>query len=157
MEVMMVIAIVGVLAALALPLLRDHDSLAVRMAGEQMLADIAVAQQESIAHSSDRRMLVVHSDGTGYYLSAQSAADTPIIHPIGQVPYRITFGQGSAGSLASVRVSSYSLSGDNRLIFGPYGELDQTDIATLTLSSGQRSLTITIDPTSGQASVGTLN
>lgn len=153
----MVLAILAIITSLALPLLRDRDALALRMAGQQLMADLAVAQQESIAHSDNPRRLTVNNDGTGYYLATKNSPTTPITHPIDKSPYRVTFGQGAASQLGGVRIAAYSLGGDASLVFGAYGQLDQTALASLTLSCGRRTLILSVDPTSGDASVGELN
>lgn len=59
-----------------------------------------------------------------------------------------------AATLPLVKIAAYSLGGDDQLGFGSVGQLDQTTPATLTLSAGNRSLTITLDPLTGEASVG---
>ena len=51
-------------------------------------------------------------------------------------------------------IQSYSLDGDDRLGFGAYGQLDQATAASITLQSGSETLTIQVDPDSGETYVG---
>jgi hypothetical protein len=51
-----------------------------------------------------------------------------------------------------VSIQSYSLDGDDKLVFGIYGETDQTTPATITLEVGGNSLTVQVDSTTGETS-----
>ncbi len=156
-ELLIVVSILGISAALAVPMLRNSELNQLRAAGDLLLADLAYAQAEAIAHADDRRVIVLDIAGNRYHLAAGSTAATPLTDPVGKVPYRVTYGQGRAATLGAVRLSAISVGGDNQLGFGPFGQLDQTTPATITLTAGGRSLTVTLDPTTGQASAGQIN
>jgi hypothetical protein len=55
-----------------------------------------------------------------------------------------------------VKIGALRLGGDNRLAFGANGELDQTEPAEITLTAGTHSVTLTLDPVMGEATVGPL-
>ncbi len=153
-ELLIVVAILGISAALVVPMLRDSELTQLRSAGELLMADLAYAQSEAIAHADDRRVIVLDIAGNRYHLAAGSTPSVPLTDPVGKVPYRVVFGQGRAATLGAVGLTAVSVGGDNQLGFGPFGQLDQTTPASITLTAAGRSLTITLDPTTGQASVG---
>jgi len=101
-------------------------------------------------------VLVVESDKAGYHIAAKSAPGTAVANPVGGLPYVTRFGQGRANALGGVRVGSYGLGGDDQLGFGVLGQLDQTAAATITLQCGSHSVVVTVDPTTGEATAGTV-
>lgn len=156
-ELMIVLAIIGIATALALPMLGQTAASRLRAAALLLTADLAYAQIESITHGEDPRVVVLTPNGNTYHLAAASAPNTPISNPIGNVPYAVTFGRGRAHGCQGVTISALSVGDDNRLGFGTYGQLDQAAAATITLSCEGRSLTITLDPITGEAAIGTIN
>lgn len=147
----MILAIAG---ALVVPMMGDTASTKLRSAARLLAADIDYTQVESIAHGDDPRVLVLDQTNHKYFIAAKSDPATPITNPIGHEPYTTTFGQGRAAQLGGVTISSYSLGGDAVLGFGIFGQLDQTTDATITLAMHSQSVTITVDPTTGESSVG---
>ena len=155
-EVLIVVLIMGIAAALTVPMFGQTDATRLRAAANLLVADLGYAQVESISHGDDPRLVVFDQDNGSYRIAAVSDPDTPITNPAGNQPYVMTFGTGRAHELAGVSIQGHALDGDDRLQFGIYGQLDQTDPATITLASGGASITITLDPTSGEASVGAI-
>ena len=153
-EMIIVVLIVGIAAALALPMFGQTDLTRLRSAAGLLAADLGYAQIESIAHGDDLRIVVFDQDANSYRIATAADPDTPITNPIGNLPYTTTFGAGRARDLAGVTIQGYDLAGDDRIQFGIYGQLDQATVATITLAAGGASVTISIDPTSGEVSVG---
>lgn len=154
---MIVVAIVAIAAALVVPRFGDSSVTRLRAAAKLVAADMAFAQVGSIAHADDLRVVVFHADGGGYFIAAASDPAMPITNPVGNVPYRVTFGQGRAQALAGVVITATGVGGDDQLQFGAYGQLDQPAAATVTLTAGAASLTVTLDPVSGEATIGQIN
>jgi len=154
-ELLIVVAIMAIIASLAVPMLKATDSSKLGAAAGVLVSDMEFAQAESITHSDSLRVVVFSTSvNNSYSLATAASTSTPITNPIGKLPYVVTFGQGAAAPLTGVTISSYSLNGDNILGFGMYGQLDQATNATVTLASGSNTITITLDATSGAATVG---
>jgi len=152
-ELMIVVTIIAIAAALAVPRLGGTQTTRLRAAAELLAADLAFAQIESIAHGDDPRMVVFDPDASEYHLAASSTPDTPLDNPVGGQPYRVAFGQGRAGELDGVSIQSLDVGGDDRLGFGLYGQLDQTEDASVTLALADQTVTLTIDAVNGRTTI----
>ena len=139
-----------------MPTVTDNGPDQLRGAAQMLVADLAYAQAQSLSHADDPRMIVIAADKAGYHLAAKSAPATPITNPVGQRPYVTTFGIGRAASLGKVRFGPVAFNGDDQLGFGGLGQLDQTMNATIMLTAGVRSVVITIDAITGEATVGAI-
>ncbi len=64
------------------------------------------------------------------------------------------FGRGRAADLEGVTIWEYELDGDDTLGFGAHGEPDQTFPASITLRCGNHLVTITVDPDTGETTIG---
>jgi prepilin-type N-terminal cleavage/methylation domain-containing protein len=158
-EIMIVTLIVAVAAALVVPMFGDAEVQRLRSAASMLVADMELAQSESIAHPDALRVVVFDTPGTSahsYRIAPASTPATPITNPIDKQPYRVTFGTGRAATLEGVTIQAYSLGGDTTLGYRSYGQLDQTAAATVTLACDGKQVTISIDPVTGEASVGAI-
>jgi prepilin-type N-terminal cleavage/methylation domain-containing protein len=153
-EIMVTLTCMAIAMAIVMPALGDRSADQLRGAAQMLIADLEYAQSESMSHGDDPRVLVIESDKAGYRIATKSAPAGAVVNPSGREPYVTRFGQGRAVALAGVRVSSYSLGGDDQVGFGVLGQLDQTAAATITLRCGNRSIVVTVDPTTGEASAG---
>jgi len=153
-ELLIVLLILAILAAMAVPMMGATDVNRLRGAARVLVADLGYAQIESITHADDLTLVIFDAAEHRYRLARVSDPDTAINNPVGNTPYEVTFGQGRAAEFVGVTIQGYSLDGNDRIQFGPYGQLDQTTAATITLGCNGRTLTITIDPIMGEASIG---
>lgn len=153
-ELTIVIVVLAIAATLAVPLLAAPYPTRLTAAAELVAADLGFAQSDSITHADDPRVVTFNTGMSTWFVAKKSAVDTPITEPVTQAAYTTQFGLGRAAQLTGVTIQAYSLGGDARLGFGKFGELDQTTAASVTLASGGWTLTITFDPTSGEASLG---
>ena len=122
-----------------------------------LAADLEAAQVQSITQSQEPIAVVFTS--TGYHLAPVSDPSTPITNPATRTPYTVTFGQGRASALSQVSFSTITLDDNDELHFGRYGELtnlNADDAPSVTLASGGNTLTVSIDPTTGEVSIGAL-
>jgi prepilin-type N-terminal cleavage/methylation domain-containing protein len=156
-ELMIVVAVLAIAGALAVPMLGNTAPDKLRGATSTLAADLAFAKVESMAHSDDLRLVVFDNPNDRYHIAATSDAATPITNPINQQPYLITYGQGTAASLTNVTIDSYSLDGDAQLGFNLYGGLDQATAATITLGCDGLTVTVTLDPNTGESTIGAIN
>jgi len=153
-EIMIVVSILAIASALVLPTFRDAGSTQLRSAAKLLAADLDAAKVESLAHADDPRVVVFDTTNHAYHLAARSDSATPITNPFGRKPYAVTLGSGRAAALGMVQIQSVDLDGDDELGFGLYGQLDQTTPATITLAAEGATLTLTIDPATGEATIG---
>lgn len=153
---MVVVLIMTIAAGLAVPLLKGSDESKLRAAAKMLTADLEYTQSESIAHGDALRVVVFDSAAGSYRVATAAAPATALTHPGDKQPYTTTFGAGRAASLSGVSISGYSLGGDAKLGFGMYGQLDQATAATITLASGSRTLTLTLDPITGVVTLGAI-
>lgn len=159
LELMIVVAVLAIAGAIALPMFSSTDATRLAAAARVLAADIDAARAESIAHGEDLRHLVFDNDNLTWHIAPASDTATPISHPDTGRPYTRTLGTRDLKQLEGVTINSYALdtaseTNDNKLGFGLYGQLDQSADATITLSAGAATLTLTINATSGEVTIG---
>ncbi len=153
-EILIVVSLIAIVASLVVPLVSDTRVTQLRAAAQMLVADLQFAQMESIAHGQDGRVVVFDTVNQTYHIGTQSNPTTPITNPTDGKSYTVQFGSGRASELQDVTIAGYTLDGDDRLGFGVYGQLDQTIAASITLSAAGRTVTLTLDPITGETSVG---
>ncbi|MEM6504364.1 MAG: prepilin-type N-terminal cleavage/methylation domain-containing protein [Planctomycetota bacterium] len=161
-EMMIVVAVLGIIGALVAPMFSATDATKLTAAANVLAADLDAARAESMAHSEDTRYLVFANDDVTWHIAATSDTTTPINHPDTGLPYSRSLGSNGLRQLLGVTVDSYSLdaaseSSDNKLGFGIYGQTDQTSNATITLRSGDNVITLTVNATTGEVAIGQVN
>jgi len=109
LEMMIVVGILGIIGALAVPMFSATDATRLTSAANVLAADIDAARAESIAHAEDVRMLVFDADTITWHIAAASDTATPINHPDKGLPYSRSFGSGALDQLEGVTVFSYDL------------------------------------------------
>jgi len=150
-------AVLAIVALLVVPQFGNDNASRLRGAAQLVVADLEFARVASMTDMTDPRIVVFDTAAESYYIAATSTPDMPMTNPTGNVPYRVTFGQGWAVHLAGVDLAGVSMGGDAKLSFGQYGQLDQAVDATITLVAGSHSIVITVDPTTGEPNVGDMN
>ncbi len=156
-ELLAVIAILGVIGYLVVPMFGRPEIERLKAAAQLIEADIAAAQVDSITHTDDPRLIVFDLDAAAYHVAASSSPTVPLTEPVTKAPYRVQMGAGRASACGGVTISNLSVGGDAQLGFGPYGQLDETSPASITLSSGPHTLTLTIDAATGAVTIGQVN
>lgn len=162
LEMMIVVAVLGIIGAIALPMFSGTDVTKLTAAARVLAADIDAARAESIAHGEDLRYLVIDDTNHAWHIAPASDTTTPINHPDTGQPYSRTIGEGSLEQLVGVTISAYDLdtaseTDDDKLGFGLYGQTDQSSDATITLSAGGSNITLTINATTGEVTIGEIN
>lgn len=159
MEVLVVVAIISIVAAVIVPRIGTTGPAQLSAAAKLVSADLAYAQSESIANTDDPRVVVFDLANNRYHIAKSSDPNTPITEPTTKQPYRVTFGQGRARHLGGVTLHGYALGGDDRVAFGAYGQVtDQTTPARVTLAAGgdMKLIMISLDHASGSQSISDL-
>ena len=155
-EIMMVVSIIAIIGALSIPMFKGSDSAKLRGAAAILAADIDAARTESVTHGEDRRLLVFDTTNHAYHIAPASDTSTPITVGGNNQPYTLTYGQGNAQHLTGVTIQSASVGGDDELGFGVYGELDQATDAAITLEANGATITLIINATTGEVTIGQL-
>lgn len=155
-EVLIVVTVVAIIASMVGPMLGDTAAAQLRAAAQMVVADLEFAQLASVSHGEDTRVVVFDTANATYYIGTQTSPTTPLVNPIDGKDYLVQFGSGRASALNDVSISAYALGGDDHIGFGIYGQLDQTVAASITLAAAGNTVTITLDPITGEASVGAI-
>ncbi len=153
-ELLIVLTILAIAAMLIAPAFGQTGTTQLRQAARLLEADLAYAQVESISHPDDPRVIVFDPSANSYHLASVSSPSQPITNPATNAHYNVQFGQGRATQLTDVTIESLSVGGDQQLAFGQYGELDQDTPATIRIECKGQHVTLTIDPTTGEVTVG---
>jgi len=162
LELMIVVAVLGIVGAIALPMFSGTDATRLSAAARVLAADLDAARAESIAHGEDLRFVVFDPDAVTWHIAAASDTTAPINHADTGQPYTRTLGRGALRQLDGVTVSTYSLdraseTNDDKLGFGLYGQTDQANDATITFAAGASTITVTVNASSGEVTIGEIN
>ncbi len=152
-ELMIVLVLMAIAFALVLPTMGDAKELRLTEAARMLAADFEFAQNESITHPADPRLIKFDDAADQYWIAAASDPATPITDPVRHEPFLIDFGTGRASGTTGVTLQSISVGGDDELRFDAYGSPDQTANAVVTLASGPETLTVTVHPGTGEVTI----
>jgi general secretion pathway protein H len=158
LEVIIVLLVLAIAAAMVVPTMGSASGTKLRQAARLLAGDLGYARSASIAHGDDPRVVVFKPEKNRYHIAAQSKPAEPIARPETTQPLAVTFGSGRAAELDGVTIESISLDdgGDTTLGFGIYGSPDVEQQAKITLAHQGQTITITVHPTTGQATLGDL-
>jgi len=145
-ELVMVIAVIGLLAALAVPAFQDMAQIRRETARQKMIQDIRYARSLAIAQME--RIGVTLSPSTESYSVYRNDSSNIVTNPADRKPFTVNFQTEPA--FRGVAIESTSLSG-NVVEFDSYGtpsdaagEFNPNTIHNIVLSGGQGPLTTTI-------------
>jgi type II secretion system protein H len=160
-EILMVVVILGIVAAVIVPQLGARDDLKVSAGARMLIADLSYAQSRAIA---TQRKQYVQFAGQQYFIlsrTSDNAALQQIVHPVNAGNYVITFDDGP---LRDVRVVEATFGTAAMIAFDEQGSPLQYDSATnsssaltspgiIRIQSGANFMTITIEPYTGEMTV----
>jgi prepilin-type N-terminal cleavage/methylation domain-containing protein len=155
-EVIMVVLVLAIAAAIVVPAAGQSAAANLRVAGQLLAADLTYARSAAIAHGTDPRMVVFTPDKNQYHVAAQSAPDQPVDAPHTSQPYTVQFGKGRARQMEQVNLDSTNLQND-QLKFDLYGGTERTaddGDAQITLTCAGRTMTVTVDHATGEVTLG---
>jgi prepilin-type N-terminal cleavage/methylation domain-containing protein len=155
-EIMVVMVCLAIVAMLVMPTFSSVGSTQLRAAAETLVADLEYAQEQSIAHADDCRMVVFDVSKNSYWIAPSSTPTVPVTHPIDKQPFLNKYGVGRCAYMREVSIDAFDLGGDDRMLYRGLGQLDQSVTATITLRAGKNRVKVSIDPTTGEASVGAM-
>jgi len=152
-ELLIVITLLGIAFGLAIPTMGDSKELKLQEAAKMLAADFEFAQNDSISHASDPRLVKFNTTTHQYWIAAVSAPDTPITDPVTNSPYLLAFGTGRGAGTSGVTIQSISVGGDTELRYDAYGTPDQSTNATVTLACGPATMTVQVAAGSGEVTI----
>lgn len=160
-EIMVVVVILGIAAAIVVPQIGGRDDLKLAAAARVLLADLAYAQNQAIVTQRKQYLKVV--DQQYFILSRSSDADTlaQIDHPVLPGKYAVTL---NAGRFNGVKLATVNFGGKTIVGFDSLGSplsydtsantsAPLTSTGTIKLTSGSAEMTIAIEPYTGETSV----
>ncbi len=156
-EIIIVVLLLAILGALVVPMFADTAPNKLRSAAQLLAADLSHAQVESVTNAEAPRVVVFNTATATYHLADASNSSTPLTNPVDKQPYRVTFGQGRAFALDNVTIKSHTAGSDNELEFGLYGNTDQATAAVITLACNGYTITVSVHPTTGETTIGSIN
>jgi type II secretion system protein H len=165
-EVMTVVVILGIAAALIVPQIGTRDDLDVAAAARSVMADLLYAQNRAI---STQKKHYVEFSSTGYTVLTQDSDTSPlytITNPTTQNSYVVTLGAVNT-TFQNVKIAAVNFDNSPNLAIqfdslgapwvynpqqGTATPLVNTGTITLTTTAAALSANILIDPATGEAS-----
>ncbi len=121
-EVLLVIAIFAMLAAIVIPMGHDEHRMRLRAGMAVLASDIELAQVMSVSAPKDPVVVRFDPDTSSYWLARLDDPDEPLMRGETNEPYRVVMGQGRAAGAIGVEMIVVGLQ-DNTLQFNAHGGL----------------------------------
>ena len=164
-EVLVVVVIIGIAAAVVVPQLSSRDDLKAAAAGRVIMSDLMYAQNLAITRQL-HHYLVFDTTAGSYSVVSSASMTTPITHPVNQTPYTVASGSNGSPGLKNLSIESISFKATGNTVYSTIGfdELGTPVVYTgtgadlaltsgaLIIHSGAYKLQITIEPYTGQLS-----
>jgi prepilin-type N-terminal cleavage/methylation domain-containing protein len=160
-EILCVVVILGIAAAMIAPSIGTRDDLNAAATARAVMADLTYAQNRAIA-TQTMHYVSFSVAGQSYAICSSMSPQTYVAHPVYLTNYITTFGTGELASSSLVSVNFNG--GPTVLAFdelgAPYSYNTTTQVATpisgvgqIVVKSGQVSLTISVQQDTGQLTV----
>ncbi len=165
-EILAVVFILGLTAAVVLPQMGTRDDLKASAAARMMMADLVYAQNRAITYQANH---YVKFDLTHKKYSLTDSGQNVLTHPVNQTSYTMTYGAGGSYGLTdtSLSIDSINLVGVSNtqqttlgfddlgtpLVYHTDGTIETLTTGTVVVKSNSYKLQITIAPYTGQLSV----
>ena len=144
-ELIVVIVIIGILAAVAIPLATGTSSTKAQSAARLVMSDLEYAQNLAITSQADITV-TFSTSGNSYTVSNASGA---LIHPITKKTWTVDF--DTARGLSGVSLSSAGFSGSPSVTFGALGAPSAE--GTVGLAAGATGYQVAVAPITGRVTV----
>ncbi len=125
-EIMVVVVLLGIIAAVVVPMAVSGSSMEAVSAARNLASDIQYAQSMAITRQESMRVVF---DAAGESYSLRDYESTPLIHPMTKTDYIVTFSGHRA--LGNVDLVTADFGGDAVLIFDETGAPDSAGTATV--------------------------
>ncbi|MFA5252383.1 MAG: GspH/FimT family protein [Phycisphaerae bacterium] len=152
-EILLVVVIIAIAAAIAVPMIGSMDSVQIRAAANVIAADLEYAK--SMAISRQENYSVFFNPAGGFY-EVCGADGTMIKHPVTKKDYRVTFSSDSR--LENVVIDDADFDSSDTITFdylgSPYsGSVTPLNSGTISIEAGDFSMTIRVEPVTGFISI----
>ncbi len=151
-DLLLTVALLGVLAMVALPALRPSDSLRAVAAATTLAADLEYAQSASLAMPNDPMVVRFVPKGTGYFLARSSDTDVPITKANGE-PYEVVYGEGLAMHLEGLGLALVAPEGTDSVAFDGFGRLGSGQDAVYEITGATGSVQVRVRASTGSVSL----
>ena len=168
-ELLVVVFIAGLIAAVAIPLSSSQSGFELEGAARRIMADIRYVQSQAMNKGTSQALVFDRDDGF-YYFPSEADFDVPATEQISKKPYLILlrsddghdeedlWANPHAAEFPSVNLDWADFDGEEELYFDGLGFPTDDDGQSLTqasisISSGESSRTITVDILSGQVRI----
>lgn len=172
-EILVVVVILGIAAAVIVPQMGTRDDLRVAAAARMVMADLIYAQNRAIATQQKHFVTFDTTSTTKAYILRRATSLSPVTlvnvqHPITKdATYGVSFGIKNS-AMEHVTLGTVSFEGYTTVVFDELGvpmyydpgnpttpltPLATTDGSTIQITSGKFTLTITVQPYTGEITV----
>jgi prepilin-type N-terminal cleavage/methylation domain-containing protein len=149
-EILVVVLILGIAAAVIVPSIGSRDDLKVASAARLVMADLIYAQNRSIT-TQQKHYVVFDTAARQYRISTSPTSTAAIPHPVTKDPYVVKFGAGGTSGLEDIVLNAVSFEGKKTLAFDelgvPYYYDPAANATTATSTSGGSTVKLTCGPT----------
>ena len=145
-ELLIVVAMIAIMAAIVVPMAVDTSDFQAKAAAETLVAALEHAQTEAIVRQEP---VTVTFDVTAETYSLSNASG-PLIHPIDKKTYVV--GLGPSSDLPEVEIVSANFDGSNTVTFDVLGAPDSA--GSVKLQAGTDVYTVDVMAATGLVSIG---
>jgi len=155
-ELLVVILILGIIAAMAIPMMSGSDDAQCEAAARAIVADLELAQSTALARQA-QVALVFGADGRGYKVVLSASQDLGDYEGLVALEHPLVVGRSYVVDLVSdlqlpnVVVSGADFGGDPCVVFDGFGS--PAFGGSVVVTAGDASLTVLVEPITGAVSV----
>lgn len=152
-EMMMVVVIAVIVAVGAWPDRGSDLAQQVKIASNQLDADVSYARSLTIAQPDDPAAIKFDTPNDKYWIARGSAEDTPVTHPRTKKPYVVQLGKTGRSQTRDVSIEGLDVGGDSKLSFDSTGSTRETDTSLVQLSAGGVDAEVAVAPAGAKVTV----
>ena len=163
-EILVVVIILGIAAAIIVPHIGSRSDLKATSAARLIMADLIYAQNRSISQQKPHFVQFDAANETYRVMDEVNPTVKIITHPVEQSPFAVAIGPGGPAPLRDVMIDSVSFDGQSILSFDemgtPYAYNAGTNVSTaltsgmITIRCKEMLLNIIIEPFTGELRLG---
>ncbi len=165
-EVLIVLVIIGIAAAVIVPQMSSRDDLKAAAGARVVMSDLMYAQNLAITRQT-YHYLVFDITNQRYSVVTSASMTTPIAHPVSKSPYTVVFGANGSPGVKNMSIDAASFKGGGASAYATIGfdELGTPMVRTgsgpdeplssgsISIRSGSHRLQISVEPYTGQLTV----
>lgn len=158
-EILVVVVILGIAAALVIPQIGDRSGLRAAAGARVIMADLMYAQNRAIT-TQRPHYVKFDPDAKQYALYDDPAMTTPLKHPVEKLDYIAKFGSADALGIPDVTLDSALFAGGQVLVFDVLGSPcvpngtgttdEMLDEGEIVLKSGDTEMKVLVQPFTGE-------